>query len=168
MTALRWRKQSYLKQRLQKSVWKECSDCSLCTDLAKGPSRLGVQSGGSFTGLGGSKRSLYLWRYRFVTVNNMVPVQFFCNTMSTLWSCSCVAVDVKLFQMLIKCSFESGSLRGSHHYYFPPWQLASPWWTLSNGLFSTVHIDPHFQHAILTFPSAPPSCPCKGTSRRWL
>lgn len=59
---LRWRKQSYLKQRLQKSVWKECNDCSLCTDFAKGPSRLGVQRGGSFTGLGGSKRSLYLWR----------------------------------------------------------------------------------------------------------
>lgn len=56
----RCRKQSYLKQRRQKSVWKECRLCSRCTDLAKGPSMLGVQSGGSFTALAGSSRSLYL------------------------------------------------------------------------------------------------------------
>lgn len=57
---LRWRKQSYLKQRLQKSVWKECRLCSLCTDLAFGPSMLGVHSGGRAPGSCCSVSSLYL------------------------------------------------------------------------------------------------------------
>lgn len=64
--------------------------------------------------------------------------------------------------------FESESLRGSHHYYFPLWQLASPWWTLSNGLFSLVCSDPWFHCTFLTFPSAPLWCPCRGTLTRWL
>lgn len=60
MVCLRWRKQSYLKQRLQKSVWKECRLCSLCTDLAFGPSMLGVHSGGRAPGSCCSVSSLYL------------------------------------------------------------------------------------------------------------
>lgn len=56
----RWRKQSYLKQRLQKSVWKECRLCSLWTDLAFGPSMLGVHSGGRVPGSCCSVNSLYL------------------------------------------------------------------------------------------------------------
>ncbi len=64
--SLRWRKQSYLKQRLQKSVWKECRLCSLCTDLAFGPSMLGVHSGGRAPGSCCSVSSLYLQkRQRF-------------------------------------------------------------------------------------------------------
>lgn len=57
---LRCRKQSYLKQRRQKSVWKECRDCSRCTDFAHGPSMLGVHCGGSAFGSDTSVSSRYL------------------------------------------------------------------------------------------------------------
>lgn len=56
----RWRKQSYLKQRRQKSVWKECIVCSRGTDSAVGPSILGVHSGGSALGSSRSVSSIYL------------------------------------------------------------------------------------------------------------
>jgi len=58
---LRCRKQSYLKQRRQKSVWKECRDCSRCTDFAHGPSMLGVHCGGSTLGSDTSVSSRYLF-----------------------------------------------------------------------------------------------------------
>ena len=64
----RWRKQSYLKQRRQKSVWKECRDCSRCTDLALGPSMLGVHWGGSALGSDISVSSRYLVKKREVRV----------------------------------------------------------------------------------------------------
>ena len=40
----RWRKQSYLKQRRQKSVWKECMVCSGPAEIASPVSMLGVHS----------------------------------------------------------------------------------------------------------------------------
>lgn len=161
---IRWRTQSYLKHRLQKSVWKECSDCSLCTDLAKGPSRLGVHSGGSFTRLGGSKKSLYLQMGQ--VCDWLVIIFYVWSAFATLFACFEAKVGCSvLFQLLIKLLLWAEEWE--RHYYFPPWQLASPWWTLSNGLFSTQ--SPGFKaSSILTFPSAPPWCPCKGTSRRWL
>lgn len=64
----RWRKQSYLKQRRQKSVWKECRDCSRCTDLALGPSMFGVHWGGSALGSDISVSSRYLVKKREVRV----------------------------------------------------------------------------------------------------
>lgn len=56
----RWRKQSYLKHRLQNSVWKECRLCSRCTERAFGPSMFGVHSGGKAPGSCCSVNSLYL------------------------------------------------------------------------------------------------------------
>lgn len=47
---LRCKKQSYLKQRRQNSVWNECIVCSRGTDFALGPSMLGVHSGGNVLG----------------------------------------------------------------------------------------------------------------------
>lgn len=44
-----------------------------------------------------------------------------------------------------------------------PCELPSPWWTLSNARLSTAQLLGTF----LTFPSAPPLYPCRGTSRRW-
>lgn len=49
-----------MKQRRQKRVWKECRDCSRCTDLAHGPSMLGVHCGGSTFGSDTSVSSRYL------------------------------------------------------------------------------------------------------------
>lgn len=151
-------------------MWKECNDCSRCTDFAKGPSRLGVHKGGNFTGLGGSKRSLYLWEVRV----KVKVVKVFCVTVLVYsfqggirWNWIFL-YKLSSFTCWCNCSFESESLRGSHHYYFPPWQLASPWWTLSNGLFCIVCMDPRFHCPFLTFPWAPPWCPCTGTWRRWL
>lgn len=64
----RWRKQSYLKQRRQNSVWKECRDCSRCTDLALGPSMLGVHWGGSALGSDISVSSRYLFLKREIRI----------------------------------------------------------------------------------------------------
>lgn len=85
---LRCKKQSYLKQRRQKSVWKECRLCSLWTDLAKGPSMLGVQRGGNFTGLDGSRRSLYLQERERNTVTLLLLIAAKQNWKSkTVWTC---------------------------------------------------------------------------------
>lgn len=55
------------------------------------------------------------------------------------------------FRCWLNCSFQSDCFWTGHHYYFLSWQPLSPWWILSNGLFSSVHIHPHFSVFFLLF-----------------
>lgn len=55
------------------------------------------------------------------------------------------------FRCWLNCSFESARFWTGRHYYFLSWQPLSPWWILSNGLFSSVHVHPHVSVFFLLF-----------------